>query len=200
MSRRRFTTLKKIGLASGIASPIVAFICIFSAIISYPEFSWTHNALSDLGVVEGITAPIFNVGLIVSGFFGFLFSVFALYPNSKQLLIGKIGSVAFAAVTITLICIGIFNEHFVPIHYIVSVIFFALVPISLFILTVAFYLKHDHSTAMFTVTIGIVAALPWIFQLTLKYVPNVAIPETLSAIAVSIWVIGIVKKILSQNN
>ncbi|MDT8782251.1 MAG: DUF998 domain-containing protein [Candidatus Bathyarchaeota archaeon] len=200
MSKRRLSTLERIGLASGLASPIVAFTCILSAIASYPEFSWTHNALSDLGILEGITAPLFNIGLCISGFLGFLFSVFALYPFLKQHLTGKLGSAVFAAVTLTLISIGIFNEHYVPIHFLVSVIFFTLVPISLFILTSAFYLSRQRSMAVFTIAVGIAAALPWIFQYTFNYFTRVAIPETLSAIAVSVWVIIVVIKIIKQHN
>jgi len=50
--------------------------------------------------------------------------------------------------------------------------------------------------AVFTVTIGVAAALPWILELTFKYVPNVAVPEAVSGFAVSVWVIVLSKKML----
>jgi len=64
----------KISGACGILTPIVAFTCIFLAIASYPEFSWTGNALSDLGVQEGVTAVLFNSGLIFSGILALIFA------------------------------------------------------------------------------------------------------------------------------
>jgi len=40
----------KISGVSGIVTPIVAFTFISLAIVYSPQFSWTENALSDLGV------------------------------------------------------------------------------------------------------------------------------------------------------
>jgi hypothetical membrane protein len=83
------------------------------AIASYPAFNWETNALSDLGVVSGITGPVFNSGLIVAGICGFCFAVFGLYTYFESSL-GKAGSILFAASTVALIAIGIFNENFHP--------------------------------------------------------------------------------------
>ena len=52
--------------------------------------------------------------------------------------------------------------------------------------------------AVFTVSTGIVAALPWILQFAFSYVPNVAIPETISGVAVSMWIIFLSYKIIKQ--
>ena len=90
----------KIGSALGIAAPIVAFSCIIIAIVSYPAFSWTNNALSDLGVISGVTGPLFNFGLVASGFLGLLFAVFGLAIYFRKSLVGKVGSGFFAAATI----------------------------------------------------------------------------------------------------
>ncbi len=117
---------KKIGAAAGVAAPIIAFTCIFSSIATYPAFSWTNNALSDLGVVSGITGPLFNFGLCAAGVLGFAFAVLGLYAYFENDWVGKLGSAFFAAATISLILIGIFNEHFSPTHYIVSVGIFQL--------------------------------------------------------------------------
>lgn len=187
---------QRIGAAAGIATPIVAYACIFTSIISYPQFSWTNNALSDLGVVEGITGPVFNFGLIIAGVLALIFATLGLFTFMGKSSLGKVGSGFFAAATIALICIGIFNENFSPTHYIVSVAFFMLAPIGLFILTCAFYRNHQRGIAAFTVAIGLTAALPWILQFALNYVPKVAIPETISALAVSVWAIVLAKIIL----
>jgi hypothetical membrane protein len=186
----------RVGAISGILTPIVAFTCITLAIGFYPPFSWTTNALSDLGIVEGTTSVLFNGGLILAGILGFMFAVLGLFSFTGKTLAGKVGSALLAGSTVALVSIGIFNENFVPIHYLVSVAFFISAPISLFILTYAFYLGKRQSLAAYTLLTGVVAAAPWILQFTLHYVPNVAIPETISGVAVSLWVITLAAKML----
>ncbi len=189
----------RIGAAAGIATPIVALSCVSVAIASYAPFSWTNNALSDLGVAGGLTAPIFNVGLVVAGVFAFLFSSLGLFNFSKSTL-GKVGSAFFVAATVALICIGIFNEHYSPTHYIVSVAFFSLAPIALFILTASFWRGNNQRLAAISVALGVVAAAPWFLQIAFSYVPNVAIPETISAVAISAWAVAVSIKMLQIKN
>ena len=186
----------RIGATAGIVAPIIAFSCILLAITSYAPFSWTHNALSDLGVVWGMTSLIFNGGVIAAGISGLIFAVLGLYRFVGQSQVGKLGSAVFGAAMIALTCIGIFNESFVPIHYFVSVAFFVLAPIALFILTTSFAHKNQWDLAIFTVGIAVAAALPWIFQFAINYVPKVAIPEAVSALVVSIWAIVLATKML----
>ena len=186
----------KIGSALGIAAPIVAFSCIIIAIVSYPAFSWTNNALSDLGVISGLTGPLFNFGLVASGFLGLLFAVFGLAIYFRKSLVGKVGSGFFAAATVALMAIGVFNESFSPAHYLFSVAFFTLAPIALFILTGAFGLNRKRKMAVFTILVAILAALPWLMLFAFNYVPNVAIPEAASGLALSVWTVVLCKKFL----
>jgi hypothetical membrane protein len=189
MSELRNLVYQRIGASSGIVAPIVALVCILTSVTSYPPFSWTSNALSDLGVVSGMTASLFNFGLLASGILALNFAIFGLYTYFGKTWVGKIGSVVFAAATLALIAISVFNEHFSPTHYLVSVAFFTLAPIALFILTISFWLCHMRGFAGFTLAVGIVAALPWLLLFSFNYVPNVAIPEFLSGLAVSAWAI-----------
>lgn len=192
------TTSAQIGAAAGIFAPIISFACILGAIASYPAFSWTNNALSDLGVVEGATELLFNFGLIAAGVLTFLFAVLGVYSYVGERFVGKAGSAVFATAAALLVCIGVFNEHFVPTHYVVSVAFFVLAPLGLFILTCAFWLNRHRRLAVFSLAVGVIAALPWILQFTLYYVPNVAIPETISGLAISAWTIVLSKKVLNS--
>jgi hypothetical membrane protein len=182
-------TLKmRLSAVCGIFAPLVAFACIAVAIPSDPTFSWTNNALSDLGVIYGVTGFIFNFGLVSCGFLTFIFAVFGLFNFFKS-AVGKAGSILFGGSAIALIAIGIFNENYSPTHYIVSVAFFVLAPISLLTLTAAAFMAHKTKLAAATVALAVTAALTWILQLTFNYVPNVAIPETVSGLAVSIWIV-----------
>ena len=187
---------QRIGVAVGILSPIIGFTCILAAIASYPSFSWANNALSDLGVVSGITGTLFNIGIFISGFLAYTFAILGLYSYLGKSWLGKLGSAVFAVATLALMAIGVFNENYSPTHYYVSVAFFVLAPISLFILTCAFWLNRQRGMAEFTVAVGIAAALPWLLLFAFNYVPNVAIPEFVSGLAVSAWTIVLCKKML----
>ena len=191
---------QRIGAATGILAPIIAFTCILVAIASYPQFSWTNNALSDLGVVPGITGPLFNFGLYTCGVLGLDFAILGLFAYLGKNWIGKIGAAVFAVVTIALICIGIFNESVRPTHYFASVAFFVLLPISLFIITAALSVQRQARMAAFTILICIAAAIPWIIYFALHYVSGVAIPEFISGLAGAIWIIMVGYKMLKDEN
>ena len=199
LSKYGNTRKQRFGAVTGIFAPILAFTCILIAIASYSSFSWTSNALSDLGVIGGITGPLFNFGLCASGVLGLNFAVFGLNAYLGKTWVSKIGVAVFAAATIALIAIGVFNENYSGTHYAVSVAFFTLMPISMFIITCAFLLAHRERMAILTVSTGVAAALPWILLFALKYVPNVAIPEFVSGLIVSAWTIILCYKMLKSS-
>jgi len=192
--------MQRFGAATGIFSPTLAFACILIAIASHPSFSWTNNALSDLGVISGITGLLFNFGLCASGLLALNFSAFGLFSNFKKNWAGKIGSAIFATATIALIAIGVFNEHYSGTHYAVSMAFFTLIPISMFIITSAFLLDQQVRMALFTMVTGFAAGLPWILLFAIHYVPDVAIPEFASGIIVSTWTLVVCYRILKKAN
>jgi hypothetical membrane protein len=122
-----------------------------------------------------------------------------MYSYFKENLLGKIGASVFAAATIALICIAIFNENFSPTHYLVSVAFFAFLPISLLIITGAFAVRHQARMAIFTIFVAIIAAAPWVLHFLIHYAPNVAIPEIVSGLAGATWIITVGFKILEKS-
>jgi hypothetical membrane protein len=193
---QRKNNLQRIGAVSGIAVPILAFSCSLTAIASYPEFSWTNNALSDLGIIVGVTGPVFNFGLCSSGLLVFVFVVFGLFNYLGNSWIGRIGTITFVATGVTLMGIGIFSENAVPYHYLLSVAFFVLLSISLFIIAAAFALKRQTKMAAFTLLTGLFATTPWILQFMIHYVSGVAIPEFVSALAGSAWIMVLSYKML----
>lgn len=171
------------------ATPIIAFSCILTAIASYPDFSWTNNALSDLGIIAGITGSVFNFGLYVSGISILNFAVFGLFNYLGDSWIGKISALTFAATGLALMGIGFFPENVVPLHYLFSVAFFVLLPISLFVITGAFAFKRQTKMALFTLLTAVATATPWILYFAVHYVHGVAIPEFASAVAGSVWIV-----------
>lgn len=185
-----------IGGIVGLCATVFVFACILVAIASWRQFSWTNNALSDLGVQNGITAIVFNSGLIIGGI---LFAVFAtgLFGYFHNLA-GKVGAAVFVLACVMLIAIGTFNEHFSPIHYLVSVGLFTLMPISMLIFVVAFWVQRERVLGTFTLACSLVAAAVWVLELTVHYVPAVAIPEFVSGFAGAVWVTVLSWSMLKQ--
>lgn len=168
---------------------------IGASIASYNSFSWTQNALSDLGVVHGATASLFNFGLFLSGVLALNFTIglFVLFRRSQT---GKVGTSLLVLACVALEGISFFPENLRPYHYAFSVAFFVLMPIALLVFTGYFARNHQMGVAAFTMLIALVAAVPWVVQFTLSYVSGVAIPEAISATAGCIWVLFVSYKML----
>ena len=174
----------------GVFTPAVAFTFIALSIESNPQFSWTNNALSDLGIIPDVTSTLFNFSLYVSGLMALWFAI-GLYSYLNKNVIGKIGAIIFAGASLALEGIGWAPENIHPLHYIFSVAFFSLMPIALLVIAVYFLSTRENNPAIFTFLIAILAATPWALYFVIHYVPGVAIPELLSALAVSAWAIVI---------
>jgi hypothetical membrane protein len=187
----------RIAGACGVLAPLTAFALIFSAIASYPEFSWVDNALSDLGVVTGATELLFNSGLLISGALCIVFAT-GVFTFLKEKAVGKLGAAVFVLASVALFAIGVFPENIRPVHYIVSVMFFTLLPISMLIITGAFWLLRQVRMAGFTLLVAVAAATPWVLYFTVHYVSGVAIPEAISAFAGSVWAVVVSGKMLKQ--
>jgi len=190
---------RSIGIAAvfGGVAPVVTYACILLAVASYPEFSWTHNALSDLGIVPGVTMTLFNSGLFVGGI---LFTIFALglFTYLRKTMIGKVGSFFFILAALSIICVGIFNEHFKPTHFIVSVTLFSFMALSLLVLSGNFWFTGQKRLGIFTLALGLAAATIWVLEYTIRYFPHVAIPEFVSGLLGVTWVLVMVSKMLKE--
>jgi hypothetical membrane protein len=185
MSRESNAWIKMSGIL-GIAAPVIAFTCTLLSISFYQSFSWTANALSDLGVENGFSAPLFNFGLILSGILALLF-VTGLFKFMHEGTTGRVGAFILGSATIALTSIGIFPENVKLAHYFASVAFFVIFPISMFAIAAAFMHERKMKMGLFTIAVAIIAGVPWIIQFVFQYFPNVAIPETISALSAAAW-------------
>ena len=104
-----------------------------------------------------------------------------------QSAIGKVGVSVFVLDALALMAIGIFPENAGHNHYYTSVTFFAFFPISMFLIAAALRRSAQTRMALFTLVIAAFAIAVWITQFSIKFVPGVAIPETLYALSVSTW-------------
>jgi hypothetical membrane protein len=186
----QYSALLRIAGVYGVIAPVIAFVCIFVATASYPQFSWTSNALSHLGVVPGVAPGVFNSGLVICGVMSFTFTLgFHLFMNKSWL--ARSGVMLFAVACLALVAIGMFPESVSPTHYWVSVAFFVTLPISLLIFVGEFWRKHQSLMAFFTLLVAVSAAAPWVLLFIFHYVPGVAIPEVISGVAGAFWTVRI---------
>ncbi len=185
MSSYSSNLIKASGIC-GIITPIFAFTCIFLAITYSPQFVWTENALSDLGIQGGLTASFFNYGLIFGGILALIFAA-GLLMFLRRKSLGGIGAFVFLLAAIALISIGAFPENAEPMHYYASVAFFMLAPTSLLLIAANFLFMGEVKMGLFTFLAALAAASVWIVQFTLHFVQGVAIPETVSALSASAW-------------
>ncbi|MFQ6129640.1 MAG: DUF998 domain-containing protein [Candidatus Hadarchaeaceae archaeon] len=166
----------------GVAAPAVALSCIFLSISLSPWFSWSANALSDLGVGEA--AWVFNSGLMAGGILTMIFAA-GLSVAFKGRTLGRVGAVLLFFDAIALFGVGLFSEAAGKIHSYFSVAFFVLFPLSLFLLGASAIMAGSKKFGSFTVVDGVLAALPWVFSWD-----GVAIPEMISALVASIWIMA----------
>jgi len=177
LSGSKQTFLRVAGLC-GVIGPLVALSSIALAVERSPWFSWSGNALSDLGA-RGNSTTLFNSGLIVGGALIFLFAL-GLRESLKSRALGNAGALSFLLTTAALCSVGIFPETAGDIHSHVSVAFFVLLVISLWLVGTALVQLGERMLGALVAVAGVVAAAVWALPW-----PAVAIPELIAALTAS---------------
>ncbi len=169
----------------GIIGPIWALVSIFISIALSPWFSWTHNALSDLGnYATSSVAILYNSGLIIAAIFAMIFAL-GFYAQEKERIIARIGVFFLFITAISLLGVAVFSEDFGSIHFYFSVALFGLFIITCFILG-AHYISVTKTRwlGILSFVIAVIAIIGWL----IPWGPGVAIPESLTAFPVAILV------------
>jgi len=184
--------LTAFGKILGILSAIVAYPFIVLSIAISPWFNLFDNALSDLGNVaqQGGTAWIYNVGLMLTGLFATLFAIIASVQH--PLLRYRVWTMPLTATGIDLALIGFFPENAGRIHGLVSVIFFALIAITMLIYSYSSWPLGSPRIGALALAFGIACPIVWFVEWPWH---GVAIQETITATMMAIWLI-----LVSLNN
>jgi hypothetical membrane protein len=164
----------------GIIAPLFGFMIIAMSIWLSPWFSWTGNALSDLGA-EGFESIVFNSGLAMTAALLMMFSA-GLLEMTKGDITGQIGGAIHFLSTLLLVGIGVLNITIEPWHYYVSIGFFAAMPLSVFFIGWFCYRKKMRFYTLIAWGSATLAIVIWLLPWT-----AVAIPEALSVAYISIW-------------
>ncbi len=181
-------------------APIIAVMTVSLAVLFAPQFNLTNDALSDLGVIPGVTSTIFTYSLIISGILGLAFatSIYriihfyeVLSATGKPRFINRAlgGVLFFPGACLALIVIGIFPETVGVVHNVALVAFFVFSIGVLGNFGIGFWQVRQKSLALFSFMLSAVFAVPWLFLLLFPYVSGIAIPEIISALAMSLWMV-----------
>jgi hypothetical membrane protein len=159
----------------GVFGPLLLFLSIATALVFSPWFSWETNALSDLGhAVTSDAAAIFNLGLLLSGFFLMIYAVTVFKKHARYSSFGLLVS------TFLVQLLAAFNETYGSIHYVVAVPHFVMLSITSIIYTV-------EKRSVFAFTTFLIVMFSWLLY-TLNIVNiGIAVPEIISKLVVT-WI------------
>jgi hypothetical membrane protein len=87
--------------------------------------------------------------------------------------------------------VGTFNETFGRLHWNVSVLFF----LAMMVMTIVYSIEKKSLLAL----LSLIAAVPWILYYLGMIHVGVAVPETLTALAMTPWVVSSAVKIYKHN-
>jgi hypothetical membrane protein len=161
----------------GLLGPLTAFVFIGISIFLSQWFSWDNNALSDLGhSVSSDVAPLFNFGLLLSGFFTILYALVSFRKHAKYT------SYFLMLSGLALQLVATFNEVYRPLHFQVSVLFF----LSLCFVSICYIIEKKSILAVIALVVGLAS---WILYGLKVYSTGIAVPETVSSMAISAWIV-----------
>lgn len=142
MIQKEKYTLKIAGIF-GIITVLLFTIFLSASIYFSPWFSLTDNWLSELGgsygqnptwTALGAGSLSFNVGLILTGLVGILFSLIIRKSNLFNTKLGKIGLLFLVIEMFALFCVGLFPITLGRIHSISSSVLFLMIPVVLLVI------------------------------------------------------------------
>lgn len=194
MDVTRSSRLHRAATWAGPAGIAVGFLAVLAsvALASFGTgswFTWTGNALSDLGHPSRATSPVFNGGLVLAGLLGAAFAL-RLWPTASNHA-HRAGVVLFALSQVDLSLIGVFDVTS-PLHFTVSVLYFSLFTYALFAYGSGDALAGRARRGVLAVWLGVANATAWVAWSAVPY-EGVAIPEFLGSVLLAVWVVAMVR-------
>lgn len=157
----------------GIIAPFITYISIWISIAHAPWFSWQKNALSDLGhSVNSGVAPIFNVGLLLTGAITIIYAVTVLAKHAKYT------SICLIISAVILQLVATFDEVYRSLHVSAAVLFF----LSIWTTSIVNAAEKKSWLALLAFFVGVGSFILWGLKV---YSAGIAVPEIISFGAVA---------------
>lgn len=165
---------------AGVLVPVTLFLGVVFALQAAPWFSWTMNAISDLGIAPG-SCLLFNGTMVCTGVLLFLFSI------GIRLRVSRIGGMVLGLAAVLLVGVGFVPESIYWVHWLISVSFFLLlVGIFLFL-----WLHPSVRDKVFVKSSRGVSCIAMVATGWFWLFPGAAIPEICVLAPAFLWCAGV---------
>ena len=170
---------------------------VLSATFLSSWFSWSRNALSEMGVGE--QAALFNSAVLIGGALNFLFAL-GLRHNLGGGKLTQVGVVSIMVSSISLALVGIFTIDNLFLHGIAAFGYFMLTPVGF--LLIGLGTKEETikklSFSCGTAALFAILVLP-VMILALSLRIGFAVPELIESLAISVWTLPMSARLLAAN-
>ena len=195
--RVRRQTLLRLAGACGSLGSVLPLVMVLSATFLSSWFSWSANALSELGVGE--QAALFNSAMLIGGALNLLFAVgLRQYLNNERRTLAGVGLIMISSVFLTLV--GVFTIDHLTLHGIAAFGYFMLTPVGF--LLIGLGTKEETikklSFSCGTAALFAILVLP-VMILALSLRIGFAVPELIESLAISVWTLPISARLLAAN-
>jgi len=166
---------EKVYALFGVFGPLLVYVSIAVSLVLSPWFSWETNALSDLGhAVNSDVAAIFNLGLLLAGFFLMLYASTVFKKHAKY------SSYCLLVSTFLVQLLAVFNEAYGSLHYVVAVPHFVMLSITSIVYTI-------EKRSAFALVTFLIVMFSWLLYALNIFNRGIAVPEMVSKLVV-LWI------------
>lgn len=176
--------LRRIAGLCGIASQLVVLTVLLIVVAGSPQFSWTENNISILGV-EGPMMALFNWGLIITGVLSLIFAI----GLGKSLLSSRLGKWGITSLVLGLVAfsaMGIFPRTLWLPHNVTSIAFFIFIILALLLIGIAATISSHKTWGLLSLSASIITITFWLVPWPWS---GGAIPQLLYCLPWSLWTI-----------
>lgn len=186
------TTISSLERRAGFVAPAVALGSMLLAALLAPWFSWSTDALSDLGAAGRATAPLFNGGLLLAGVLALPFARW-LWRTAGNTL-ERLGSAVFALAAAALSLIGLFPTG-TALHFPAALSFYLLFTAAMLCHGAGSLRRGATRRGGATVAFAVLHLASWaIWVEGIRLGPGLAIPETVGAVIVVGWMAAVARR------
>jgi len=178
------------GVGCGEGTPISPPFSAWNEWESDESFSWSSNALSDLGVSQ--VANVYNCSLILVGILNLIFAIGFVRVYAKSALF-YLGGILLILGGGSLSLVGVFTQAYGFLHLYVSLGYFVLFPMAMILVGLAFIRMNMQTKGYLSILAGIIALLVILSALTLQWHTllglGFAVPEIVEAVVIAVWIV-----------